>query len=335
VTTAATAMDPRIRARIADFLADLDRDPVAADVLGVVVSGSAARGEEVWRGGELLSDIDLMVLTLRTNPRLITAIDAVIGRHRQAGIDGGQTPLGPLARYLTFAFYEARSTGQVVHGDVDLARLIPPIEPSTLPVWEGFRVLANRLAEHVKYARGLIPADRVVAKSYEALAEAYLVAEGRYRPSYAGRLAELEHRAPHAPAEVVAGMLAVLRDRLGGAAAGRAPDGTRPDVAAARRHLIDGLGRVGAVVTGRSGPAAAQLRALAATNPHWQHRLYWAALLARQGRLTELRLAPDPILRVWARTLALVTGPATDADPDRLLADWRSCPQLLVRRSTR
>jgi len=43
VTTAATAMDPRIRARVADFLADLDRDPVAADVLGVVVSGSAAR----------------------------------------------------------------------------------------------------------------------------------------------------------------------------------------------------------------------------------------------------------------------------------------------------
>ena len=334
MTTAATAMDPRIRARVADFLADLDRDPVSPAVLGVVVSGSASRGEEVWRGGQLLSDIDLMVLTRRTSPRLITAIDAVIGRHRQAGIDGGQTPLGPLARYLTFAFYEARATGQVVRGDVDLATLIPPIEPSALPVWEGFRVLANRLAEHVKHARGLIGADRVVAKSYEALAEAYLVAENRYRPSYAGRLAELERRPPHAPPEVVAGMLAVLRDRLGGAA-GRAPDGAMPDVATARGHLIDGLGRVGAVVTGRSGPAAAQLRALAATNPHWRHRLYWAALLARQGRLTELRLAPDPVLRVWARTLALVTGPATDVERDRLLADWRSCPQLLVRRSTR
>jgi hypothetical protein len=327
MTTAATAMDPRITARVADFLRDLAGDPVAADVLGVVVSGSAARGEEIWRGGELLSDIDLMVLTRRTNPRLIAAIDAVIDRHRQAGIDGGQTPLGPLARYLTFAFYEARSTGQVVHGDVDLARLIPPIEPGTLPVWEGFRVLANRLVEHVKCARGLIPADRAVAKSYEALAEAYLVAEGRYRPTYAGRLAELEHRPPDAPPEVVVGTLAVLRQRLGGA------PGHLPDVATARGHLIDGLARIGAVVTGRSGPAAAQLRALAVTNRHWRHRLYWAAVLARQGRLTELRLAPDPILRVWDRTLALVTGPAADADRDRLLADWRSCPQLLVRRS--
>jgi len=330
VTTAATAMDPRIQARVADFLADLDHDPVAAHVLGVVVSGSAARGEEVWRDGKLLSDIDLMVLTRRTNPRLIAAIDAVISRHRQAGIDGGQTPLGPLKRYLTFAFYEARTGGQVVRGDVDLARLIPPIEPGTLPVWEGFRVLANRLVEHVKHERGLIPAGRVVAKSYEALAEAYLVAEGRYRPSYAGRLAELEHRPPNAAPEVVAGMLAVLRDRLG---ADRAAD--TPDVAAARTHLIDGLGAVGAAITGRSGPAAAQLRALAATNPHWPHRLYWAALLARQGRLSELRLAPDPILRVWARALALVTAPAQDADLDRLLADWRSCPQPLVRRSTR
>jgi len=335
MTTAATTMDPRIRGRVDDFLADLDQDPVAADVLGVVVSGSAARGEEVWRGAELLSDIDLMVLTRRTSPRLIAAVDAVIGRHRHAGIDGGQTPLGPLAKYLTLAFYEARSTGQVVRGDVDLARLIPPVEPAALPVWEGFRVLANRLVEHVKHDRGRIPAARVVAKSYEALAEAYLVTEGRYRPSYAGRLAELENRPPAAPPEVVAGMLAVLRDRLTGNAGGRPPASGMPDVAAARGHLIDGLGQVGAVVTGRSGSAAAQFRAVAATNLHLRHRLYWAAVLVRQGRLTELRLTPDPILRIWARALTLATGPATDADRDRLLADWRCCPQLLVRRSTR
>jgi hypothetical protein len=333
VTTAATGMDPRIAARVAGFLADLDRDPVAAEVLGVVVSGSAARGEEIWRGAELLSDIDLMVVTRRTNPRLIAAIDAVISRHRDAGIDGGQTPLGPLARYLTFAFYEARSTGQVVRGEVDLAKLIPPIEPDALPVWEGFRVLANRLVEHVKFARGLIPENRVVAKSYEALGEAYLVAERRYRPSYAGRLAELEQRPPQVPPDVVAGMLAVLRDRLGGRAA--EPAHGMPDVATARKHLIDGLAQIGAVVTGRTETAAAQLRTVARTSRHWRHRLYWAAMLARQGRLTELRLAPDPILRVWVRTLALVSGPATDADRDRLLADWRSCPQLLVRRSTR
>jgi hypothetical protein len=213
-----------------------------------------------------------------------------------------------------------------VRGGLDPRRLVPATDPADLPVWEGVRVLANRLLEHVKYDDGLIEADRVVAKSYEALAEAYLVAEGRYRPSYTERLAAIEHAAPDAPPDVVAAMLAVLRHRLDG---GAPPD---LDVAAARAHLVAGLGRIAAAYTGTPGDPAAQLRRLARAERHPRHRLYWAARMAAQGRWTDLDPATDPVIRVWQRALALVTVGSTAERRRRLLADWRACPQILVRR---
>jgi hypothetical protein len=326
VTIDARVMDARVKERVDEFLGTLERSPVARDVLGVVVSGSAARGEEVWHGDRLLSDIDLMVVTRRTSPRLIARIDELVARHRSRGIDGGQVPVGPLRRYVTLSFFEARATGVVVHGAIDLTRLIPDTDPAALPAWEGVRVLANRLVEHVKYDAGLLDADRVVAKSYEALAEAHLVVEGRYRPTYARRLAEIERAAPDAAAEVVTAMVGVLRARLG--------DGELPavDVPTARAHLVAGLGRLGVAHTGVPGPAAAQLAALAATQRHWKHRLYWAALLARQRRWPDITLAGDPIVRVWQRALDLTSRSAAAAERGQLLRDWRACPQILVSR---
>jgi hypothetical protein len=317
-------MDPRVKERVEEFLADLDRTPIARHLLGVVVSGSAARGEEIWHGEELVSDIDLMVLTRRTSPRLIAGVERVIAEHRDRGIDGGAVPLGPLATYLTCAFYEARCTGAVVRGAVDLSAAIPPIGPADLPIWEGVRVLGNRLLEHVKYDAGLISADRVVAKSYEALAEAYLLVERRYRPSYAERLAELQRRAPAAPPDAVAGMVAVLRQRI--EHSGR----SLVDVETARRHLVEGFARVGARYTRRPGDATEQLRVLAGTEWHWRHRVFWAAVLARQGRWREARLSVDPVVDVWGRAVRRITGGGGNAD--ELLQDWRACPQILVRR---
>jgi hypothetical protein len=319
-------VDPRVKERVDEFLATLERAPVSRFVLGVVISGSAARGEEIWHGDELVSDIDLMVLTRRTDPRLIAGIERVVAAHRDRGVDGGQVPLGPLARYLTLAFFEARETGVAVRGDVDVRRLIPPTDPADLPVWEGVRVLANRLLEHVKHDEGLVEPDRVAAKSYEALAEAYLLAEGRYRPTYAARLREIEHAAPEVPAEVVASMVAALRYRLG---QGPPPD---LDLAAARAHLVAGLGRIAGVYTGTAGDPAAQLRRLARVERHLRHRVYWAGRAAAQRRWADVDLAVDPVIKVWQRALALVTEGSTVEQRRRLLADWRACPQILVRR---
>jgi len=320
-------MNPAVKERVDAFLADLERAPVARHVLGVVVSGSAARGEEIWAGDRLVSDIDLMVLTRRTDPRRIAAIERVIARHRHAGIDGGQVPVGPLRRYLTLAFYEAHANGVVVAGTLDPHRFVPATEPADLPVWEGVRVLANRLMEHVKLAVGEISAERAVAKSYEALAEAYLVAGKRYRPSYAERLAEFEREPPvSAPAEVCHAIVAVLQNRLGHTAAAAPP----ADPVVARRHLADGLGRLVSQYTGIEAPADGGLARLARREKHWRHRLYWAARLAAAGRWSEIDLSADPVVRLWQR--GLNTGTSSTEDRRRLLRDWRTCPQPLVTR---
>jgi hypothetical protein len=314
---------PAVRDRVGAFVADLARSPVAPHVLGVVLSGSAARGEEIWRDGQLYGDIDLMILIRHTDPRRTADVERVMAPHRAAGIDGGPVPIGPLARHHTLAFHEARANGVVVHGEVDLARLIPAGDPAALPPWEAVRVLANRLVEHVKLAEGRTPANRVAAKSYEALAEAYLVGERRYRPSYRARLEEIVRRPPDAPADVVAGMVAALRNRLDGG-----PD--LHDTEAARAHLLDGLATAASRYTGKSGPAGQQLAWLARRERHWSHRLYWLARSLRRGRLCGLDV--DPIIGVWQRTAALVTTGSTVDERRRLLDDWRACPQILEAR---
>jgi len=314
---------PAVQERVAAFVADLDRSPVAPHVLGVVLSGSAARGEEIWRDGQLYGDIDLMILTRHTDPRRTADIERVMAPHRAAGIDGGPVPLGPLARHHTLSFHEARANGVVVHGDIDLARLIPARNPADLPLWEAIRVLANRLVEHVKLADGRAPAHRVAAKSYEALAEAYLIGEHRYRPSYRARLDELVSAPPQAPPGVVAGMVAALRNRLDGG-----PD--LHDTEAARAHLLDGLATAASRYTGKSGPAGQQLAWLARRERHWTHRLYWLARSLRRGRLCAVGV--DPIIGVWQRTVDAVTIGSTVDERRRLLDDWRACPQILEER---
>ena len=314
---------PAVKERVAEFVADLHRSPVAPHVLGVVLSGSAARGEEIWRDGELCGDIDLMILTRHTDPRRTADVERVMAPHRAAGIDGGPVPLGPLARHHTLAFHEARANGVVVHGNVDLARLIPAGNPAGLPLWEAIRVLANRLVEHVKLADGRAPAHRVAAKSYEALAEAYLVCEHRYKPSYRERLDELVTAPPDAPAGVVAGMVAALRNRLEGG-----PD--LLDTGTARAHLGDGLATAASQYTGKIGTAEEQLVWLARHQRHWKHRAYWLARSLRRGRLSEVDA--DPIIRVWQRTLRLTGLQSTGEERRELLDDWRACPQILEAR---
>jgi hypothetical protein len=72
---------------------------------------------------------------------------------------------------------------------------------------------------------------------------------------------------------------------------------------------------------------------LARTEWHLTHRLFWAAVLARQGRLREASLSADPIVTVWRRALRLIGSPGdAPAEAASLLRDWRACPQILVGR---
>lgn len=313
------AISPAVADRISPFVADLKAHPAYRHVLAVVVSGSAARSEEVWSDGCLVSDIDLMIITASPSLRLARSIEAAVSRHRAFGVDGGRIPLGPLRSYRTFAFYEARCNGVVVDGDPSILTRIPAAPSETLPVWEAVRVVGNRLFEHVKLANGDSGPEVAVRKTYESLTEAALCVQGRYRPSYRERRAEcLDSALPELAPGLQAKALAAADARLDG----------RPmeiGIVEARADLLVGFAQVLREYTGVSGLKEG-LNRVSELEHHWRHRAYWAALMARGRRWNRIRVREDPIVGLWREAVdALQSG----SPSPRLFADWKQCPQIL------
>lgn len=321
-----TGMSPGVTARVDSFLADFERTAVRKHVLAVVVAGSAARGEEIWHGETLVSDIDLMFLTRHTNPLITRKIATAMSPHAAAGIDGGPTPIGSVRRYATLAFHEAAESGVLVMGKLQLHDLVPPLAAQRIPIWEAVRVLSNRLMEHVKFRAGLSSAERAVAKSYEALAEAGLVLEGRYAPTYGRRRDELLSRPLSAfPAETTKRALVALDSRL---------DGSQPaalDVDTALDDLLDGLRTALQKDLGTRNSTRRLLSLLAVRERHRKHRLF--GVVAATYPRASLRQAAktDPIIAAWQSAFAYLT--CDKGDPLRVLSSWRASPQILRERA--
>ena len=313
---------PEVRARVRRFTAALQASDQAGHVLAVVVAGSASRGEDIWNAGRLVSDIDLMLVTHRTSPHRTRSLTAIMNRFREEGIDGGPTPLPSLRRFRTFAFYEARTTGFVVWGNHDLRSLLPPMSAADLPHWEAIRVLANRMFEHLKVAAGQSTPARASAKTYEALSEAALALEGRYRPSYRDRLAELTRHPPVLLSPPACGTAAaVLRARLA--------QQPWPAVlaGAARRDLLTGLGSALRRYLCADGTVTELLGLLGEKEKHWRHRAYWASGHLEYARST--RLKTDPVIRLWQQAAAALLGQPTSGTAEGLIEAWKACPQIL------
>jgi hypothetical protein len=290
-------------------------------IKAVVVTGSAARGEEVWIGSTLCSDIDVMVVTKSESLRLSAAIDRMIGEYREWGIDGGRIPTRSLRSYGTLFFYEARHGGVIVAGDTAVLSLVRMKCPTQIPTWEAFRVLANRALEVVKAKHGVIPPETAVRKCYEALCDACLVLEGRYRPSFRARLDEIA-RKPLDP--IVDGLNDIARTTLERRLAGSStPIGRTIEEACG--DLITGLTVALASYLGTTGTAEDLLSVLGRSEFHPGHRLYWAARDLRAGRLPS-HLRVDPVITVWSRALNCLRSESEDW---RLLDDWARCPQIL------
>jgi hypothetical protein len=316
------AMRPEIEARVRKFALALQSSKHAADVLAVIVSGSACRGEEIWSNGRLASDIDLMLVTRHTNPRLTHALAALMDPYREDGIDGGPTPLTSLRRYRTLAFYEARATGVVAWGRRDLDELLPLVQPEDLPRWEAVRVLANRMFEHLKAIAGQVEPSRAAAKSYEALVEAGLTLEGRYRPSYRQRLTELTENPPALlSARACDTAIAVLRSRLEHRAI------RIPSTDIARHDLLAGLHDTLHTYLDANGTLAELLQHLQHTERHWRHRVYWA--MTKPGRAGHRSLRTDPIIALWQQAASVLARSPTARSARTLVDSWRSCPQIL------
>jgi predicted nucleotidyltransferase len=318
------SMRPETAARVAACVEELRRQRVYRHVLAIVVCGSAGRGEDrpLPTGGG--SDIDLMIITDSRSPFVGRRIAQVLNESRDSGIEGGQVPRATLRVHRTLLNYEARCNGTVVDGARAVLAEIPMRGPADIPRWEAVRLLFNRLFEHIKLSAGLQDEDSCIAKTYEAIGEAQLVLERRYRPSFTERWDEVRERPlPETVPRLQEKYLQTAARRIGATAHRIA------SIETARKDLLQALNAALGLYTGLDGDLQAKLVALSRQERNWLHRIYWIVRceLRREPILRYVRT--DPSLVIWRDGLDYLTGRAPAADPVKLVLRWQICPQIL------
>lgn len=321
-------MHPEIQRRVDRFAVDLRSSSVRDDVLALVVCGSAARGEERWIDDELVSDIDLMIVSRSSTARFDRTLktQAILEGHAADNVEGGRIPYATLD-YATLTNYEARHRGMVAYGDPSVLDRIPMEGPADIPAWEAVRLTANRLFEHLYHRAGIKTADAAVIKSYEAIGESQLVLERRYRPSFRERVAEIERVPLDSPVED-AGPIYIEAERV------RRGESARLDLSP-RRAFEDLSLQLGAALAriGLRGPTLEhQFASLARREVHLLHRAYWSfrGLHLRDGRH---RPTVDPIVQLWRAAFAGLSRQIGERDSRTLVHLWHQCPQILRKGS--
>jgi predicted nucleotidyltransferase len=323
-TVTVDRLDDDVRKRVEAFVADLRDSPVTQNVLTVVIVGSASRGEQWPATDRRNSDIDVMVVTRSSSPLLGRRIARILEPHHASGLEGGQVPLATLSRHRTLINYEARWSGCVVDGDAAVLTRIPMRGPDEIPHWEAVRLLLNRVMEHVKLRSGSTTPETVAQKSYEALGEALLVLERRYRPTFRDRLDEIREQPLATSAELNAAVVRALERR----AYGR--DAHEPQaVDEALSDLYAGLDFTLTRYLGTERPIRAQLDHLGRRHRHILQRLYWAAVGPFPASLSPRALREDPSIGVWRAGLDVLDGHQPSGRAQALVHTWARCPQIL------
>jgi hypothetical protein len=202
-----------LRTAIGEKTAELCARDYARSLCAVVLTGSLARDEATWvreaTGWRLLGDAEFLLVfepraALPPPPARQCLAQEIQDVLRRDGILG-RVQLAPVyPKYLRrlqphiFA-YELRACGRVVWGDSSILSLIPPFSVIDIPLEDAWRLLANRMIEHLEAAAevdlcgGSVPEGlryRTV-KLYLDMATSLLVFAGSYAPAYTERLRRL------------------------------------------------------------------------------------------------------------------------------------------------
>lgn len=216
--TTATAPSALAASRMAEAIR-LEAARVCAEQYGVqlrsvVVTGSLARDEATFVGGStgrrLLGDAEFLLIFSDVHPlpseadmtELSRRIEArLLAEHRLTGrieLSAGK------AAYLTqlkphiFAL-ELRECGRVIWGDSAVLSLIPAFDAAAIPLEDAWRLLANRIVEHLALATEMVAgqpgaslnARYRTVKLYLDMATSLLLFSGRYSATYRSRCEKL------------------------------------------------------------------------------------------------------------------------------------------------
>jgi hypothetical protein len=180
-----------------------------ASLKTVILTGSLARDEATLLqeeyGWRFLGDAEFLLIfcdrASLPNKKNTRALQGEIEASMfQAGISGlvnlSAVHTTYLRRLLPDIFaYELRNCGQVVWGDREILESIPHFSRADIPFEDGWRLLSNRMLEHLETFEELRQKPNVLSqrtfyrtvKLYLDLATSFLVFTGKYAPTYAER----------------------------------------------------------------------------------------------------------------------------------------------------
>jgi hypothetical protein len=207
----------RARELISARAVELLRTVHANALQAIVLTGSLARDEATIirhpQGLELLGDADFLVVFSAGSPMQNVAQEAALSHRIEELLlkEGLRCTVHAHAvssqyfRNLPRAIfsYELRKCGRVVWGDPGILELIPDFSAADLPREDAWRMLCNRMIEHLAFVHRLtadsaeLPPDLHYAtvKLFLDMATSYLVFAGQYAPSYQERAQRLQRMA--------------------------------------------------------------------------------------------------------------------------------------------
>lgn len=213
------AADRAVRARelISSRAVELLRAVHANALQAIVLTGSLARDEATIikhsQGLELLGDADFLAVFDPSSPMPSVLQDAALSHKIEEFLlkEGlrctvhahAVSPQYFQALPRAIFSYELRKCGRVIWGDPGTLELIPDFSAADLPREDAWRMLCNRMIEHLAFVHRLaadsaeLPPDLHYAtvKLFLDMATSYLVFAGQYAPSYQTRAQRLQRMA--------------------------------------------------------------------------------------------------------------------------------------------
>ncbi len=202
-----------VKARIYDATKRLCNRQYSAGLMAAISTGSLARNEATvleWEGGrKILGDAEFVLVFREQAPlpsplairKLAGDIEAELRRQKvqcRIGLTAAQPRyFRNLPRHIYT--YELKTWGEVISGDSQVLRLIPSFPSSDILLEDAWRLLCNRMIEHLD-AFANSPQEGVespeisaysTVKLYLDMATSFLVFSRAYEPNYRNRAEKL------------------------------------------------------------------------------------------------------------------------------------------------
>jgi predicted nucleotidyltransferase len=301
----------------------------AKELLAISLVGAISRGEETWANGKLVSDIDILLITRRTNPfleRKIAEFWKSLTYDVKADLEIGCVSFKNLKKERDLENYEGKVSGKVIWGNKQIFNHVPIQRSEEIPKWEGIRLLLNRVFEQLKALCGKTNMAYAIAKTYLAIGEAYLIFDGRYRCSYRERLDQIRNKCDlHIVNDFAQKFEECSKFKLNGCTEMNLTFGQ------AREDLLSAIFFFLSAYTGRNAPIDKNIEMVARHFYRPIHGAYFISRKALQKQIALKALFKEPCFIVWKEAIKLLRKDSIQVEQiANVINDWHIAPQVVI-----